>query len=64
MDKRGRPILSLIERKSSIYTKAISLRLTEEQKGKIDAVARASNQSVQQLLRQLIIDKISQYKWS
>ena len=63
MAKRGRPKLSENDKKSLLYTKAINVRLTEEQKGKIDVVARSNNKSVQQLLRGLINDEISKYNW-
>lgn len=63
MGKRGRPKLSENDKKTMRYNKAINIRLTEEQKGKIDIVARTNNQSTQQLLRGLINDEIAKYNW-
>ncbi len=61
--KRGRPRLNDDLKKSLKYTKGILLKLTEEQKGKLDVVARTRNQSVQQLLRELVDNEISKYEW-
>lgn len=61
--QRGRPKLSENDLKSMRYVKAINLRLTEEQIGKIKVIARNENQSVQQLMRDLIDSKISEYNW-
>lgn len=63
MGKRGRPKLLETDKKQYVYNKAINIRLTEEQKGKIDVVARIENQSVQQYMRSLINDAISKYNW-
>ena len=63
MGKRGRPKLNEKDKKTLKYNKAINVRLTEEQKGKIDVVARTNNQSTQQFLRGLINNEIAKYSW-
>ncbi|HSQ87011.1 MAG TPA: hypothetical protein VLM43_20075 [Desulfobacterales bacterium] len=63
MGKRGRPKLSENDKKAMKYNKAINVRITEDQKGKIDVVARKNNQSVQQFMRHLINNEISKYEW-
>lgn len=63
MKKRGRPLIKEFDRKAMLYSTAINIRLTEEQKSKINVVARTNNKSTQQLLRDLINSEIGKYDW-